>query len=417
MARGSRHPTAHEAFDCADSGYRAWRVEEVVSRGRTLRMATKPGLLSAAELDPAAALLLDHLEVGVADRVDVLNSGSGVVGALAALAAPGGRVRLADRSLVAVEASRRTLAANGAEGAEVHLSQGLAHLGGATSDAVVVRLPQGKVPALQLLWDAHRLLRPGGRCWIAGGNDEGIRTALRQMEELFGSSTLLAYRGGHRVGVGVRGEAGPPASPEPAARWVEADSFHELTIETRGGAYEIRSRPGVFSWERFDRGSQALVEAMEVRPGDGVLDLGCGYGIVGLAAARLEPTARVTMLDVDVEAVRSAARSAEANGLADRCEALVSDVAGAVRERRFDLVVANPPFHVGKATDLDVPAQFIRDAAAVLRPGGRLLLVANRTLPYERWIEACFGAYRSVVDGREFKVLGAVLGNSHALNE
>ncbi|HYW05560.1 MAG TPA: methyltransferase, partial [Longimicrobium sp.] len=74
---------------------------------------------------------------------------------------------------------------------------------------------------------------------------------------------------------------------------------------------------------------------------------------------------------------------------------------------RFDVVVSNPPFHVGKATDLDVPAQFIRDAARVLKPGGRLFMVANRTLPYEAWVEACFGSYRILVDGREFKVIAA----------
>ena len=87
---------------------------------------------------------------------------------------------------------------------------------------------------------------------------------------------------------------------------------------------------------------------------------------------------------------------------------LLSDVAGAVLTETFDVVVANPPFHIGKQTDLDVPRQFIIDAFTVLEPGGHLLLVANRTLPYEAMMSEQFGAYRSLYDGRRFKVLSAI---------
>ena len=113
-----------------------------------------------------------------------------------------------------------------------------------------------------------------------------------------------------------------------------------------------------------------------------------------------------TMVDADVEAVRSATRSVRAAGL-DNCRVLPSDVAAAVLGARFDVVVTNPPFHVDKATDLDVPLQFIRDAFDVLTDGGRLFLVANRTLPYERPIYQRFGNIATVVDGRRFKVLMA----------
>jgi len=68
-------------------------------------------------------------------------------------------------------------------------------------------------------------------------------------------------------------------------------------------------------------------------------------------------------------------------------------------------VVTNPPFHIGKATTLMVPAQFIRDAKAVLVPGGKLFVVANRTLPYESIMMEHFGNMRTVHNGRRFKVL------------
>jgi 16S rRNA (guanine1207-N2)-methyltransferase len=71
-------------------------------------------------------------------------------------------------------------------------------------------------------------------------------------------------------------------------------------------------------------------------------------------------------------------------------------------------VVTNPPFHVGKATDLNVPLQFIQESWEVLATGGRLFLVANRTLPYERVIRHRFGNIATLHDGPRFKVLAAV---------
>ena len=87
---------------------------------------------------------------------------------------------------------------------------------------------------------------------------------------------------------------------------------------------------------------------------------------------------------------------------------VVSDVASAVIDERFDVVVSNPPFHVGKATNLELPLQFIRDAFEVLNPKGRLYLVANRTLPYESMIAEQFGSVQTVHDGVRFKVLSAI---------
>jgi 16S rRNA (guanine1207-N2)-methyltransferase len=87
-------------------------------------------------------------------------------------------------------------------------------------------------------------------------------------------------------------------------------------------------------------------------------------------------------------------------------------VAAAVLGERFDVVVTNPPFHVGKATDLSVPLQFIHDAWEVLAPGGRLYLVANRTLPYENTVKHRFGNIDTLHDGQRFKVLSAVRGGA-----
>ena len=80
----------------------------------------------------------------------------------------------------------------------------------------------------------------------------------------------------------------------------------------------------------------------------------------------------------------------------------------AVGEVAFDVVATNPPFHQGKATTCDVAGQFIRDAARVLRPGGRFYLVANRFLPYEDAIREALGTVKMIYSDNQFKVLRAV---------
>ena len=372
-----------------------------------ITVASKPGVPGFGEVDPATSLLLDHLELETGDSVCDLHCGAGAVGVSAALRTSGA-VSMCDANLLSVAAARRTADANGAAGASVTFGSAPDALGAARVDIAIVRLPKGRIPTLRLLWDAFHALRPGGRCYVAGANDEGIRTALRQLEQLFGTAAVLGYRGGNRIGVAIRPEAAPARTGDFDIPWLDPATFHEVRVDARGFEIQVQSRPGVFSWDRLDDGTRALLDVMDVQDTGAILDLGCGSGIVGAVAAQLAPAAHVILTDVGADAIASSRRTVAANGLAGRCEVMPSDIAAVVPDRSIDLVLTNPPFHTGKATDLLVAAQFVRDAARVLKPGGRLMLVANRTLPYELWLRECFGAYQTAFDGRRFKVLSAV---------
>jgi 16S rRNA (guanine1207-N2)-methyltransferase len=191
-----------------------------------------------------------------------------------------------------------------------------------------------------------------------------------------------------------------------ASPFLDHDTFRELQVQLADRELTLFTRPGVFSWDALDEATAILADAMRIGAGESVLDLGCGAGALGTLAALQSRGGSVVMVDADAEAVRCATRTAERAG-AENVEVLASDVGGAVLDRRFDAVVTNPPFHIGKSTDLDVPRQFIEDAWATLRDAGRLYLVANRTLPYERMIAERFGEVRTLHDGARFKVLGA----------
>ncbi len=385
--------------------YRRWQQTVVTAAGRSIVLASKPGVFAHGSSDPSSLLLAQHVRVESGQVVVNMNCRNGLLGAAIALSGKAARVVLTDRNVLAIDAASRTLRANGVDGAELHVGHGAAALRDLTANVVAIRIPHEKLALLQLLHDAFVLLERGGHLYIAGATNEGAKSAARMVEEMFGNAATIATESGHRV-IGATKQADLPAGDVSSNPYLDADAFLDQTLDVRGNTYTFSSRPGVFSWDHLDDATAILAEHMDVTAGDRVLDLGCGYGVLGVAAARIAGVP-VTMVDVDSEAVRSAGRSAAAAGLAT-ARALGSDVASAVLDEEFDLVVTNPPFHVGKATDLSVPIQFIADAFTVLAPGGRLNLVANRTLPYEGAIKFLFKNITTIHDGRRFKVLSAV---------
>ena len=393
--------------------YNTWRTYTVKVAGVAYEVATKPGAFAHGRLDPAALLLAEHVAVEEGDTVVLMHCGSGLP-AVAAAARHAGRVILVDRNIVSMQAAEHTLEANHVTVGSAVLSQGTAALErGLEADTVVIRIPLERVALLQLLADAFAVLKIGGRCYIAGATNEGIKTAATTLESLFGNARVLSRDSSHRVVSAVK-RADTPADPRLLENpYLQVDAFNQLNATLRGGEYVLYTRPGIFSWDHVDEATAILAKAMQIPNGASVLDLGCGYGALGIVASSLSGGGPLCMLDADVEAVRSATRSAESNGVTS-FRALVSDVASAVRDERFDVVVTNPPFHVGKATDLDVPMQFIEDAYEVLSEGGHLFLVANRTLPYEQAIRHRFGNVGNLHDGPRFKVLTATKMSSFA---
>ena len=373
-------------------------------------MALKPGVPGYATPDTALAMLAEGVLQGKADSVLLLGPGNGLVPA-AALAAGASQLWVCDRYVPGAESARRTIAVQDTR-ADTHVVNAQAPapdtppLGAALA---AIRLPTDKLLLRQLLWAAARHLRPGGRCLLAGANQEGAQSAAKLMADLFDGVTVQTQHSAHRLLVGTRRAHLPDTPP-----WPELLAHAAPTMavpDGGGGMLTLDTAAGVFSWEHLDEATALLLDTMDIPAASAVLDIGCGAGALGLMAAHRHGAARVLLLDADAEAVaalqRTLARFALARHPLSACEARASDVTAAAGDETFDVVVTNPPFHLGKGTDYQLPAQFIAEAYQRLRPGGRLFLVANRTLPYEDVITAHFGGVRRLRDTPRFKVLGA----------
>lgn len=159
------------------------------------------------------------------------------------------------------------------------------------------------------------------------------------------------------------------------------------TVLFHGHSLRFETDAGVFSKGELDKGTELLLEALPPLHG-AVLDLGCGWGPVGVALKKDNPALTLTLVDVNHRALALAEKNAAANGVS--LEVLESDGFAALTGRRFDWVVTNPPIRAGKQVIYGMFAQ----AAEALLPGGGLCLVIRKQQGAEsclKYLKTLFG--------------------------
>ncbi|HIG70101.1 MAG: methyltransferase [Myxococcales bacterium] len=251
-------------------------------------------------------------------------------------------------------------------------------------EQVLVHLQKSRAATFLDLVHGWRILQPGGQLLFTGTNSLGVVSAVKRLaEQLDQKPIVVANRAKARVvrfkkqsGTGPTAEDTPPF--ETSIESIHGEHF-DLSIETR---------PGVFSAKRLDAGSQALIQALARyaghKPPKRVVDLGCGTGILGIAAATIWPDAEIRFVDGDHRAVTCTQSNIDRLGLSPRCTVNWWDAREPALDTRFDLALVNPPFHQrGMAVDFGPALALFASLRDWLRPGRRALIVANRNLPYE----------------------------------
>ena len=146
---------------------------------------------------------------------------------------------------------------------------------------------------------------------------------------------------------------------------------HEAML--RGEKLRFTTDAGVFSKAGVDYGSRVLIDALEIEQNAKVLDVGCGYGPIGLSAAKLAPHGHVTMIDINERAVELAKENAKLNGIVN-VTIVQSDLFASVKDERYDVIVTNPPIRAGKAT----VHQIFEEGARLLNAGGSMWVVIQK---------------------------------------
>lgn len=162
---------------------------------------------------------------------------------------------------------------------------------------------------------------------------------------------------------------------------------------------------GLFSPREIDEGTRLLLNRIEVNENDDCLDLGCGYGPIGLTLARLANNGRTTLVDKDFVAIEYAKKNAKLNHI-ENVDILLSNGFDQIRDKRFDLITSNIPAKVGN----ELMTIFFSDSFQQLNANGRIYVVTiNGLRDYiKRVFKDIFGNYNKVKQGKNYTVSMAV---------
>lgn len=263
---------------------------------------------------------------------------------------------------------------------------------------VMLLAPRQRDEARARLAEAVARCLPGGRVLACAANNAGGRSLQDDLARLCGPVQVLSKH--HCRASGTAALADAAIDADLLAAWRALDAPRPI-LDGR-----FRSRPGLFAWDRVDAASALLAESLPVDLAGAAADLGGGWGY--LSHELLARCPGITALDL-FEAEARALDCARDNLAGARLPVALHwhDVTTGL-PGRYDVVVSNPPFHQSRADEPALGQAFLAVAAAALRPGGRLLLVANRHLPYEAGLARDFARTRVLREAAGFKVIEAV---------
>jgi 16S rRNA (guanine1207-N2)-methyltransferase len=147
----------------------------------------------------------------------------------------------------------------------------------------------------------------------------------------------------------------------------------------------------LFSPANVDKGTLAMLSAVDLSDEDKLLDLGCGYGVVGIYVAKKIGTQNVAMSDIDELCVKISKKNSELNGV-DGIKIIHSNGFANIEDTDFTLILSNPPYHA----DFSVPKHFIEKGFNRLQLGGKLIMVTKRKDWYKNKITAIFGGVKII---------------------
>ncbi|GGB65028.1 SAM-dependent methyltransferase [Knoellia flava TL1] len=338
--------------------------------------------------DATDRLVLDEagpLPSGVGEVVVIGDRhGALTLGALAR-GASGVRVHqdgvLGERALVA-NATRRGLGRDGARMPFAHHRLDAPLLDGAR--LVLLQLPRSldALDEVAALVAAHA--HPDVRV-VAGGR---VKHMSRSMNDVLAQSFSQVSASLARQ----KSRVLHASSPRPAvvSMWPHRERHDDvgLTVVAHGG---------VFAGTSVDIGTRLLLDAIpSMRVAERAVDLACGSGVVAAALALARPDLHVLATDQSAAAVASAAATAEANGVADRVAVVRADALETLADASVNLVVLNPPFHIGATVHVGLAERLFADAARALAPGGELWTVWNSHLPYRQLLTKTVGPTEQV---------------------
>lgn len=235
---------------------------------------------------------------------------------------------------------------------------------------------------------ACAITKPEGRILIAGGKTQGIQSLRKTIARHTDIDDVMAKYHAQVL-------------------WFAPDKAlaTALAVEPRTFAHGMTAAPGMFSHERIDRGSALLAEHFDAKLSGAIADFGCGWGYLAKQVAMRCAPQTLDLFDAHYPSLMAAQDNLADLNIPTNTHWL--DLAAEPVARIYDGIVMNPPFHAGNKTKRSLGEAFIKAASKALKPGGRLLMVANTGLKYETVLEQSFSRFEEIGRRDGFKIITA----------
>ncbi|MFW2421076.1 MAG: methyltransferase [Porticoccaceae bacterium] len=266
-------------------------------------------------------------------------------------------------------------------------------LAGQLFDCALLRLPKERPLCHHLINQLFDTLQPDATVWFCGAKNDGIKTTFNRAVERFGGATAVVSKLKKHGSLYL----GAVRKDNSAGSVLDDQDYPQLRSLAADPHWQ--SKPGIFGWQKIDRGSELLLQNWQRLISEGqlaaperLLDLGCGYGYLGISAgawlAEREHSCELILTDNSATALLAARANLDRlpDLLREPSQLLAAD-SGRDIEGRFELILCNPPFHQGFSVDGRLTEKFIAATRRLLKPGGAALFVVNEFIPLERAAE------------------------------
>ncbi|MCU7553043.1 methyltransferase [Alteromonas sp. ASW11-19] len=275
------------------------------------------------------------------------------------------------------------------------------------SDVVLIKVPRTLALLEQQLIDLRAVITPGTHIIAAGKVKSVTRSVLALFERYIGPTrTSLASKKSRLIFT-------EPAPEILSQRLTSPYPTNWTARLATGQLVSVSNHANVFSRQSLDIGARFLLEHMQVKAGEKVVDLGCGNGVLGLNALALAPDCEVIFADESFMALASAERNVAENFPAQlsQCRFVASNCLESLLQTPdptpVNRILCNPPFHQQNAITDHIAWQMFHDSRALLAKGGHLIVVANRHLDYHVKLKRLFGGVKVLASQQKFVILSA----------
>lgn len=269
---------------------------------------------------------------------------------------------------------------------------------------IVFRIAKEKAINLHIIAEAFRYLQQGNKLILLGYKNEGINSLRSFIEENFDGEIIVTKHKKQLQLIEVISTGMQPKS-------ITVSNYAALQKQVVGETVFF-SKPGIFGWNKIDRGSELLIEALNSflsssasfsslsLKNSTLLDLGCGYGYLSIKARELGFT-NINATDNNAAAINACSHNFK---LYDIQGDVIADNHAENHQKKYDIILCNPPFHKGFDHTKGLTKVFTQQSFALLKPGGMAFFVTNQFIAIEKIAEKLFSSTVLLLKKDGFKV-------------